>query len=315
MDIYAKLEKPIYSLAPMEDVTDVVFRSVVSKGGRPDLFYTEFVNVDGLNSKGKEKVIHRLKYGDMDTPIIVQLWGSNPENFYKSAKFVSELGFSGIDINMGCSVKKVSNNGSGSGLINTPTLALEIIDATKKGAGSLPVSVKTRLGWEFVNMEGWISLLLKQELRVLTVHCRTARGKGAINADWSYISEIIKLRDTYSPNTLIFGNGDVDCLSKAENMVNTYGVDGVMIGRSSISNPWVFSGREDITYLERLEMFKYHVDLWSKYWIGIKNVHELRKFLRAYIKDFDGANQIRQEFMELDNIEEISSKLELLLKS
>lgn len=298
MDVYESLQKPIFSLAPMEDVTDIVFRNVVAKVGRPDLFYTEFVNVDGLNSKGKEKVMHRLRYGATEMPIIAQLWGSNPENFFKSAKLVKEMGFSGVDINMGCSVKKVSNHGSGSGLILSPGLALEIIKSTKEGAGDLPVSVKTRLGWDGVDIDGWIKLLLEQQLRVLTVHCRTARGKEAINANWSYMERIVELRNEISPNTLLFANGDVLSVKQGKEYARRYGIEGVMIGRAAISNPWIFSGREDITDLERFELFKYHLQIFEKLWGNTKDFSMLKKFFKAYIKDFDGAKELREKFME-----------------
>jgi nifR3 family TIM-barrel protein len=308
MDIYESLEKPIISLAPMEDVTDTVFRNAISHIQRPDLFYTEFVNVDGLNSKGKEKVLHRLKHEKSERPIIVQLWGSNPENFFKSAQMVGEMGFAGIDINMGCSVKKVSGHGSGSGLILSPGLAIKIIKSTREGAGDLPVSVKTRLGWDFVDIE-WIYLLLKQNIRALTIHCRTARGKDAINANWSYMEEVVKLRDSISPSTLLFGNGDLLSVKQAKSLVKEYRLDGAMIGRAVISNPWIFSGKEEISQKERYDLFKYHLEMFDKVWGESKDFNGLKKFFRAYIKDFDGANELRQQFM---NCKDVGEALELL---
>lgn len=310
MSIYTDLKKPIYSLAPMEDITDSVFRRVVSSVGRPDLMYTEFVNVEGLNSKGKEKVVHRLDFDNSERPLVVQLWGLTPTLFEESSRLVSGMGFDGIDINMGCSVKKVSGRGAGSGLISNPDLALEIIESVKRGSGDLPVSVKTRLGWGVVDVDGWIGLLLKQNLDVLTVHMRTARGEGAIHADWSYMSRILELRDKYSPNTLVFGNGDVNSMSEAEEMVKGYGVDGVMIGRSAIFNPWVFSGREDVSQEERFELFKYHLNLFKDSWDGVKDFNSLKKFFRAYIKGFDGANDMRQRFMMCKGVDECIELLE-----
>jgi len=210
MNIYETIKKPILSLAPMEDVTDTLFRQVVSSIKRPDIFYTEFVNVEGLNSKGKEKVIHRLKYDISEKPIVAQLWGINPINFLEGAKLVKEMGFSGVDINMGCSVKKVTEKQAGSGLIKEDRGKVrEIIEAVKEGADGLPVSVKTRLGWEEYEIEGWIKFLLEQNLDVLTIHGRTARGNNAVNANWEKISECVKLRNELGVSTLIFGNGDV----------------------------------------------------------------------------------------------------------
>ncbi|HBB64367.1 TPA: dihydrouridine synthase, partial [Patescibacteria group bacterium] len=232
MSIYTSIKKPIISLAPMEDVTDSVFRQVICSVGKPDLFYTEFINVEGLNSKGKEKVIHRLKYDVVEKPIIAQLWGINPENFFKASQIVSDMGFDGIDINMGCSVQKISARGCGSGLINNTELSKEIINAVKEGSDGLPVSVKTRLGWKEYGVDSWIQFLLEQDLDVLTVHGRTARGSGVINANWDEISKCVKLRDEMGKSTLIFGNGDIKSLIQANEYVNKYGVDGVMIGRA-----------------------------------------------------------------------------------
>ena len=309
MSIYTSIKKPIISLAPMEDVTDSVFRQVICSVGKPDLFYTEFINVEGLNSKGKEKVIHRLKYDVVEKPIIAQLWGINPENFFKASQIVSDMGFDGIDINMGCSVQKISARGCGSGLINNTELSKEIINAVKEGSNGLPVSVKTRLGWKEYEVDSWIQFLLEQDLDVLTVHGRTARGSGVINANWDEISKCVKLRDEMGKNTLIFGNGDIKSLIQANEYVNKYGVDGVMIGRAAIGNPWIFTGREDIAMNERLELFNYHLELFKTVWGNEKDFNSLKKFFRAYIYGFEGAAEIRESIMKCKNIEEIQAQI------
>lgn len=308
MNIYEKLKKPIYSLAPMDDVTDSVFRQVVCKCHRPDLMYTEFVNVDGLMSKGKNIVMRRLKYSDVEKPLIVQLWGRTPENFLKSAELVSGMGFDGIDINMGCSVKRVANSGGGSALINEKELAKEIVLATKEGSNGLPISVKTRLGWDDIDMD-WISTLLHLNLDALNIHCRTARGDHSIHANWRYISNVIDLRNEISPNTLIFGNGDINSMREAKDMIDTYHVDGVMIGRGSISNPWVFSEREDISLEERIDMFRYHLDTFDEVY-EYMDFNVLKKFFRSYINGFDGANDIRKKLMDTKNTKEVRKILE-----
>ena len=313
MNVYTQFKKPIISLAPMEDVTDTVFRQIIlSLGSRPDIFYTEFVNVEGLNSKGRDKVIHRLKFESKEKPIIAQLWGTKPENFFKASKLVSEMGFDGVDINMGCSVKNVLKGNAGSGLMNVDrVLVKEIIQATKDGSNGLPVSVKTRFGWESVDIEGWLGfLLLDQSLNALTIHMRTARGSGAINANWEHMGDIVKLRNEKSPNTLLFGNGDITSIASALEMVSRYKIDGIMIGRAAISNPWIFSDREDIEQEEKFEVFRKHILLFDEIWGDSKDFHSLKKFFRAYVNDFDGALQLRKSLMECNSTKEVLDILE-----
>lgn len=311
MNVYQQLKKPIISLAPMEDVTDTVFRQVIQTRGRPDLFYTEFVNVEGLNSKGKERVIHRLKFDSKEKPIVAQLWGTKPENFLRASKLVSEMGFDGVDINMGCSVKNVVKGNAGSGLINVDRgLVKEIILATKDGSKGLPVSVKTRLGWESVDVEGWIAFLLDQDLAALAINMRTARGSEALNANWEHMGEILKLRDEINPNTLLFGNGDITSVASALEMVSKHNIDGVMIGRAAISNPWIFSGRENIKQEEKFELFSNHILLFDEIWGEEKDFHSLKKFFKAYINDFEGAVQLRKSLMECNCTEEVLDILE-----
>ncbi|MGI6423521.1 MAG: tRNA dihydrouridine synthase [Candidatus Dojkabacteria bacterium] len=312
MNIYTKLEKPIISLAPMEDVTDTVFRQVVSSLGKPDLFFTEFVNVEGLNSKGRDMVIHRLRYTEKEKPIIAQLWGIEAENFFKSAQLVREMGFDGVDINMGCSVKNVVKSSAGSGLINQDRKLVEgIIEATKQGAKGLPVSAKTRLGFNSLDM-GWIEFLLKQNLSLVTINMRMARGEKSLRADWSYMRDILKLRDSISPSTLIFGNGDIKNLEEAKDRVREYGVDGVMIGRASISNPWVFSSRLDISKEEKIEVLKYHLTLFEESWGNEKDFNSLKKFFKGYINNYKGASKLRAKLMETRSAKEVREILSVV---
>ena len=312
MSIYNELKKPIFSLAPMEDVTDSVFRQIVGSVGKPDLFYTEFVNVEGLNSKGKNRVIHRLKFEKKEKPIIAQLWGVNPKNFFEATKLVKEMGFDGVDINMGCSVKNVVKNNAGSGLIREEReIVKDIINAVKEGAQGLPVSVKTRLGFEEVNIDGWIRFLMEQSLDALTVHMRTARGKDCIYANWEYMTEIVDIRNSLSSNTLLFGNGDIKSMTEAKEKVERYGIDGVMIGRAVISNPWFFTGREGISKEEKLSLFREHLSLFEKTWGNEKDFNSLKNCFK-YINDFDGASQLRMKFMETRSTKEA---LDLLKES
>src|SRR5882672_11300852 len=209
MNLLADLPKPFFVLAPMDDVTDTVFRRIVAGCARPDLFFTEFVNVDGLQSEGRGRLIKRIEFTPAEQPLIAQIWGKDPENYRKTAAELVEMGFAGIDINMGCPIKAVVNNGCCSALINNREMALEIIKATQEGAaGRVPVSVKTRLGWNQIDYS-WHELLLRQNLAMLSVHGRTRSEMSAVPNNWEAIGEIRKLRDKIAPQTLIIGNGDI----------------------------------------------------------------------------------------------------------
>jgi nifR3 family TIM-barrel protein len=305
MNIYDTLKKPIISLAPMEDVTDTVFRQIVASVCRPNLFYTEFVNVEGLNSKGRDKVIHRLKYDKSEKPIIAQLWGIKPENFYKASALVQELGFDGIDINMGCAVKKVSLKNAGIGLINVDReLVKDIIQSVKDGAKNLPVSVKTRIGWKEYD-QSWIEFLLKQNLNVLTVHGRSAIGENAQSADWEKISLCVKLRDKINKETLIFSNGDVKSIKQANEYYKRFNVDGVMIGRAAITSPWIFSGKDALTQSEKIKLFKKHILLFKDTWGDSKDFSVLKKFVKPYVSGFPEAQNIREEMMNTKSVDEL----------
>lgn len=308
MNIYKELKKPILALSPMEGITDCVFRQIVILSSRPGLVYTEFLNVDGFNSKGVDDVSKRLKTLDDGTPVVVQLWGLEPENFKKTAEVIRKEFpvFKGIDLNMGCSVRNVLSRGAGAGLINTPTLVKDIVQATKDGAGDLPVSVKTRLGYDRVNTEEWIGFLLDLDLDVVSVHGRFAKQGYSGSADWDEIGKCVGLRDSRGKDTLIFGNGDVKSLDEANEKVDIYGLDGVLIGREVWSNPWFFSGKgiEDVSFEKKRDTLLKHISLYMDVY-GNKNIFELRKFFKTYINGFKGASKIRQEMMGIEDGEEL----------
>lgn len=307
MNVYDEIKKPIVGLAPMEDVTDSVFRRIVLSLGMPDVMYTEFVNVEGLNSDGADSVMHRLRYSESEHPLIAQLWGNTPKNFLKSANLAYNRGFDGIDINMGCSVKNVVKGCAGSALIDADReLVINIIDSVKTGGNGLPISVKTRLGFNEVNLD-WIKFLLHQNLNALTIHMRTARGKDSITANWEHLSQIVNLRNEISPTTLILGNGDIKSVDEAYEKISTYNIDGVLIGRAAISNPWIFSKRnyEDIPLTERIDVFKRHLALFEETWGNTKDFNSLKKFFRSYISGFEGASELRQKLMLCSNIDEV----------
>lgn len=320
-------KKPFFVLAPMDDVTDSVFRQVAHGLAPADLYFTEFVNVDGLQSPGRPKLLKKLKHAAAEGPLVAQLWGKNPDNFLKTAQELadpdSELNrsvwlegdtdltpFVGIDLNMGCPAKSEVNNGTCSALIKNRPLALEIIQATQQGAREvqgvhrgLPVSVKTRLGFNTVDLT-WHELLLGQHLHMLTVHGRTRKEMSKVPAHWDLIGEVRQLRDRIAPQTLLVGNGDVRDKQHGIELAETYGLDGIMIGRGVFANPFCFADDaaerwQVLTREQRLEMFRRHVTLFSDTWQpGERAPVTLNKFCKIYISNFDGAKELREELME-----------------
>lgn len=308
-NFWNNLKSPFTVLAPMEDVTDTVFRQIVTSCGRPDVYFTEFTNCEGIQSKGKPKIIHRLQYTFEEHPIVAQIWGLNPENYYKTATLANEMGFDGIDINMGCPEKSIVKNGACSALINNPHLASEIISATKTGAQGIPVSVKTRIGFKTVQTKEWIGFLLTQNLDALTIHGRTTKEMSLVPAHWDEIGKGVMLRDKMKKKTIIIGNGDVMSLRDAHDKARLYGLDGVMIGRGIFYNPWLFNQGvkiEEITKLQRLSLLLKHTNLFTKTWGTSKNFSILKKFFKIYIRDFDGAGELREKLMETKNSDEVA---------
>ncbi len=303
---WKNLKKPFLVLAPMEDVTDFVFREIVAETAPPDVFFTEFTNVAGLMSEGREVVAQRLEFSEKQRPIVAQIWGSRPENYREAAEYVRELGFDGVDINMGCPQRNVVKNKAGAALIKEPEIAARIIQATKEGAGKLPVSVKTRLGFKEIKTEEWSSFLLKQNIAVLTMHARTQKQMSKGSADWEEIGKVVKMRDEIAPKTLIIGNGDVASYSEAVERAETYEVDGVMIGRGIFSDPWVFEKREkDHTKKDRLELLLKHTKLFEKTWKDKKNFSIMKKFFKIYVREFDGASELRNKLMSAENYKDV----------
>ncbi len=318
--LFSDLQKPFFILAPMDDVTDTVFRQIIASTAAPDLYFTEFVNVDGLQSVGRQKLLKRLQFTKTELPLIAQIWGKTPENYYKTAKeiadgtFAKELGlpegvnFAGIDINMGCPDKAVMKNGCCAALIDNRELALQIIEATKKGAGSLPVSVKTRLGNKIVDLS-WHELLLKHKLNALTIHGRTAREMSKVPAHWDLINEVRIMRDKLSPTTKIIGNGDVLSRSQGLELAQKYKLDGIMIGRGVFHDPFIFSKNSPwatYTKQQRLELYAKHVKLFADTWhYGERSVKTLNKFCKVYIQDFPGAKELREQLMAAKSTDEL----------
>ncbi len=302
-----KLRAPFTVLAPMDGVTDMVFRQMVTQIGKPDVLFTEFVSCDGLMSIGRKRVEQSLLFKPNEQPVIAQIWGAKPKNFYEAAKYIKDKGFSGIDINMGCPHRPVVKGGACSALIKNHSIAGEIIKATKEGVGKLPVSVKTRTGFETENIEEWISFLLQQNLAALTVHLHTVAELSKTPAHWELMPKILEIRDKYAPETVIIGNGEISSLSEVSEKYQKYGCEGFMIGRGIFANPWLFdASRENgIPIEERFETFIKHINLYEKTWGSKKNYANLKKFCKAYINNFPGASRCREKIMEAKSLEEL----------
>jgi nifR3 family TIM-barrel protein len=317
---WKKLKRPIMSVAPMSGITDEVFRRMLLKCGRPDVFWTEFVSVEGLFSKGHDKFIEDLKFLKKEHPIVAQVFGANPNLFNKTVAIIKNLGFDGIDINMGCPNKDIEKYGAGAALIKNPDLAKQIIRATKRGAGKFPVSVKTRIGYSKNQIEEWLPVLLGEKLAVLTVHLRTRKEMYKVPAHWELAKEIVKLRDRLAPDTLIFGNGDVKSLAEAHRLAKETGLDGIMVGRSVLGNPWFFSGRTPDTR-ERLDAISEHIKNFERLnktspneKTRTKNFIFIKKFLKSYATKFKGAKYLRDCLMKVENGNEAREIIEKFLK-
>lgn len=355
-NFWEKLPKPFFVLAPMEDVTDTVFRQMVVSYGRPDVFFTEFTNVDGICHFATLKefdtkeflhfgwddrqipVFQRLVFDPIEKPIVAQIWGREPEKFYRAAKIISRLKFDGVDINMACPAKPVLKIGCGGALIGQNSQVTEIVAAVKEGAGGLPISIKTRLGNKTIATEDWVGFLLTLNIQALTLHGRTVVQKSEVSANWVEIGKCVKLRDSglSSPaqpcltrrsreiqveakeevtqgvssthsgelrrngkrKTLIIGNGDIKNLKQAREMVDKYGVDGVMIGRGIFENPAVFDKSEsELDRTGKLKALSEHIKLFRKTWGEGKDFNILKKFVKAYVNGFDGASEMRGKLM------------------
>ncbi len=315
MNIWQSFKKPIMILAPMDDVTDTVFRQIVASVGAPDVFFTEFTNIDALTSIGKDKAMRRLKFENSERPIIAQIWGSNPEKFYQVAQMLSKMGFDGIDINMGCPDKKVIKAGACSALIKNLTLAKEIIEATIKGANGLPISVKTRIGFSQIQTAEWVSFLLSTNISAITLHFRTVKEMSKVPAHWNEAKIAVETRDKLNSKTLIIGNGDVKSLQEAKQKAKEYGLDGIMIGRGIFENVWLFNQSIDyksITSEDKKTLLLKHLSLFKNTFGTEKNFELMKKFVKCYINGFEGASKLRESLMQTRTLDELIRSATLL---
>jgi tRNA-dihydrouridine synthase len=306
-NFWNELPRPFFILAPMEAVTDVVFRHVVASAARPDIFFTEFTNASSYCSpKGIHSTRGRLAFTSDEQPMVAQIWGSRPHEFAQMAHGLADMGYSGIDINMGCPDKSVVKGGAGSALIKNPELAAELIAAAKQGG--LPVSVKTRLGYS--SKEEWLEWLthiLKQDIVNLTIHLRTRKEMSKVDAHYEMIPEIKALRDKIAPQTLLTINGDIRNRQHGEELVQTYGVDGIMIGRGIFTNPFAFeTEQKEHSREELVRLLQHHLDLFDKYSRELepRNFEPLKRFFKIYIRDFPGASELREQLMHTKSTDE-----------
>ncbi|MFZ1258478.1 MAG: tRNA-dihydrouridine synthase [Candidatus Saccharimonas sp.] len=304
------LPTPFFALAPMEAVTDVVFRQVVAKAARPDVFFTEFTNATGWVHAGQKAIGGRLVHEPHETPIVAQIWGGEPGDMEQLAQHCQQLGFSGIDINMGCPAKSAIKSG-GSALIRRPEIAAAAIAAAK--AAGLPVSVKTRLGYSSVSeWQGWLTHLLAQDIALLTIHLRTKKEMSKVPAHHELISDIIRLRDEVAPHTLVMINGDITDRTHGLALANAHTVDGLMIGRGVFTNPFCF-GTAAPTTADLLALLHYHLDLFDAYQAQTGRPFEtLKRFFKIYIRDFDGASKLREQLMHCTSTAEARHVLTML---
>lgn len=310
-NFWAKLNKPFFALAPMADVTDPAFRRVFAKYGKPDITFTEFVSADGLCSAGKNRLIRDLVYSESERPIVAQIFGSKPENVEEACKVIRELGFDGVDINMGCPDKNVEKQGAGSAMMKNPKLAKEIIESAKKGAmmgeeGGIPVSVKTRVGYNKVEIDTWIPTILEAKPAALTIHARTRKEMSLVPARWEHVKEVVEMAK--GSDIKILGNGDVWSISEGLEKAEYSGSDGVMIGRGVFGNPWFFNkdiSIEDVTLKERLLVMLEHTKLFLEISGDIKSFAVMKKHYKAYVTGFDGAKELRIALMNSESYEEI----------
>ncbi|HDA4405979.1 tRNA-dihydrouridine synthase [Staphylococcus aureus] len=311
-NFWSELPRPFFILAPMEDVTDIVFRHVVSEAARPDVFFTEFTNTESFcHPEGIHSVRGRLTFSEDEHPMVAHIWGDKPEQFRETSIQLAKMGFKGIDLNMGCPVANVAKKGKGSGLILRPDVAAEIIQATK--AGGLLVSVKTRLGYyEIDEWKDWLKHVFEQDIANLSIHLRTRKEMSKVDAHWELIEAIKNLRDEIAPNTLLTINGDIPDRKTGLELAEKYGIDGVMIGRGIFHNPFAFEKEpREHTSKELLDLLRLHLSLFNKYEKDeIRQFKSLRRFFKIYVRGIRGASELRHQLMNTQSIAEARALLD-----
>jgi tRNA-dihydrouridine synthase len=248
-----------------------------------------------------------LRFDKDEHPIVAQLFGSNPKNMEEASRLCASLGFDGIDLNMGCPDRSIEKSKSGAYCIRDPKLAKSILDAARRGAGELPVSVKTRIGYNSVDF-GWIKEVLSWRTPVVTFHLRTRKEMSLVEAHYELLPKILKIRDQISPDTIVIANGDIKDLVDAEEKLKIFGGDGVMIGRGIFGTPWLFAkNQKQFSVPEKLEIMLEHTRLFVEMLGGHKNFAIMKKHYKAYVNGFPGAKELRVELMDCTTYEQIET--------
>ncbi len=307
------LKRPLFVLAPMEDVTDAAFRRLIARYGKPDVMFTEFTSADGLvlaPEKGQMALRKKLVFGEEERPIVAQLFTAVGDHMAKAARLAKELGFDGVDINMGCPDRAVEKSGCGAALIKNPARAREIIRAAQESG--LPVSVKTRIGYNTDELDSWLPELLAEEPAAITIHARTRKEMSNVPARWEHVKRAVEIRNSIGSKTLILGNGDVKDIADARTKVAEAKCDGAMLGRAIYGNPWLFKGLQEKymgfvnpyipTPQERIHALSEHLALFDEIMSGTTNYATMKKHFKAYISGWDGAKELRVTLMETGRV-------------
>jgi tRNA-dihydrouridine synthase B len=334
------LPRPILGLSPMDGVTDAAYRFMVAKYGKPSVMMTEFTAAEGIRA-GAERLMTDFLYDPIERPVVAQIFGSDPSAFIIAGAVAAALGFDGVDINMGCPAKNIAEKGAGASLILDPHRAKAIIRATREGIKAyadgkslkemgvlpniitiiearrtelgltdadrrdLPVSVKTRIGYSDIVIEEWVKHLLEEKPVAITLHGRTLKQLYTGFADWDAIARGAAI--IHETDTLVLGNGDVQTLEEAQQKVAEYGVDGVLIGRASFGNPWLFAGH-DATWEERKSIMLEHARYLNTIVDG-RGFIRMRKHLLDYTRGFEGAKETRMQLMRVTTLAEVEAIL------
>src|SRR3989344_1805229 len=317
---WAKLPKPFFCLAPLADVTDAAFRRLIAKYGKPDVLWTEFVSADGLaHPVGRKKLLPSLQFSAAERPIVAQLFGARPEKMFAAARLVAELGFDGLDLNFGCPDGAVEKQGAGAALIKNPKLARELIQAAGEGSASrrMPISVKTRLGYNLDELENWLPVLLEEKLAAITIHARTRKEMSKVPARWERVKRAVEIRDSLKSQTLIIGNGDVGNLAEARERAAQSGADGVMLGRAIFGNPWFFPQSKNSQpersrgLPERLRALREHLQLFDELLSDSKSFAVMKKHFKAYLPE----KSLRLKLMATNSAAEAEQIITAALKN
>ena len=306
-----------FALAPLANVTDAAFRRLIAKyskagGGAPYVTYTEFVSADGLcraGEEGRQKLMRDLLFTEAERPIVAQFFTATPEYMERAAALAQELGFDGVDINMGCPDKTIEKQGAGAKLILNSSLAVHIVEAAKRGAQGLPISVKTRLGYNKDILDEWLPALFAAQPAAIVVHARTRKEMSKVPARWERVKRAVEIRNELKSETLIIGNGDLKDVEDAEQKIKETGADGAMLGRAVFGNPWLFADAkspEQSRGIEtRLRVLVEHTKLFEELLGDIKSFAIMKKHFKAYVEGFDGAKELRIRLMEVTNAAEV----------